>query len=189
MKNLYLLIASALLLSCSTTKQTTVAQQQDVYDVINAVMSYQEYIDTDDLLLDKLVVPYKHDVKGLYDEETPEDVILQQEKELLAAAGNAKAFPLDTTRIKGSYRWFAAQKHKEMFKDGYNNSGWEPLFKEYGERSYCLVSVPVFTKDRTIAVVTIRRTNDWQTGSGATFVIKKINGVWTVLGKSSMWIS
>lgn len=186
MKNFLCIPIVLLLFSCGGAKQTALTlQEQEVHNVINALIAKQHYIDKQTLVLDELQPIDKYELK----DKMYEGITAQQVQELLEAAKATGTFQLQTADIKGRFRWYPSVEHKQMFTKGDYYSGWEPLYEKYKERSYTTITNPIFTSDGTIAVVAIHTKNDWRMGSGGTYLLKKINGKWHCKGKIGGWIS
>lgn len=79
--------------------------------------------------------------------------------------------------------WFVGRKDR-----GSLDKRWDRFHKKYGKGFY-RISKPIFSKDKSVVIITQGFHCGGLCGSGGTYVYKKVDGKWEMVEMYSLWIS
>lgn len=71
-----------------------------------------------------------------------------------------------------------------------DNGGWDRFYRKYPKSAgYIQVSRPGFNAEKTLALVYVGNQRNWLSGGGEYVVLEKVDGVWKVKTRDTIWVS
>lgn len=66
---------------------------------------------------------------------------------------------------------------------------WDEFHKRYGKDGFCIISLPLFSRNHNIVIIRYSRSNGRLNASGGIFIYRKIANKWTKIMCIDGWIS
>ncbi|AWH85408.1 hypothetical protein HYN59_09900 [Flavobacterium album] len=155
-------------------------------------MSQRESLDKDGNLRDKLTNESYHETDYLVSKI--KNVFPKEDFRIIQRQLNDTiAFQLHSEKLLAEVNLISDDTISKMSHNAEqaNNSSlfWEQYHGKYGEKALITISKPIFSKNGTIAVVSLGYSYGRLSGYGQTFVLEKVNKKWKIKKVLSMWIS
>lgn len=201
MKILKLLILLFSLFSCEQASITShkekgegkqLVAENEIYQFVNYLLKdfslfgpINNIVVDKDLVLDPLLsVQDSITIVKMDSVFSSSDVIFlfQQSKNLKSFRFKSEKLPSKTVISSDTLLAFR-KTHKSL------TDYWKNFKKEFGSTGYCTISMPLFSVDKSKAIIRTSYHCGGFCGGGGTYIFKKENGKWTLIKTLSNWES
>ena len=185
----YILLFTALLFVSITHSQTTTKiTDEEIYEVINQLIpdssilinQFKLFDDTDKIR--RVIERYPNHFKS-EDKEYMYAQVYNKEHRIKKKFIEGKGKRLFSDKKIRRFFWFVNRKDR-----GNLDRRWDKFHKKYGKGFY-RISRPIFSKDKSVIIISEGFYCGGLCGSGGIYIYKKINGKWEMEEMYSLWVS
>ncbi len=191
----FLSVTSTILFSCEEKAimlSDTVPFEKETYEVVDFCLSLRESKDKNENLRNKLTneAYYETDyIVSAIEKAFPEDELLQIRKQLK----DTVSFRLRPEMLKEKVNVIPAETIQKMLREaekaGKGRLFWQLYHQKYGDKTLISISKPVFSKNGTMAVVSLSYSHGSLSGFGYTLLLEKTGDEWRIIRQLSIYIS
>ena len=180
-------------LSCGQISQEKkVIDEPAVYELISYILTTKEPVDftTCDKIAETTIGNFTIANEDTLNVQSIDTLFTKEDKEyLLEQFNQASSFRIkkDSLNSKTIIPWDTFQALRK--KDENARDFWTHYESKYGAGCFCSIDLPMFSKDKLTAIVTISRNCGSLNGYGGTYIYRKTKGKWIMVKALNTWIS
>ncbi|WP_423147336.1 hypothetical protein [Rubrolithibacter danxiaensis] len=158
-----------------------------IYQFVNYIVKTEIQFPIEEEIVDQDIEPFDSSIllsKTLKKTVLPEDVEFMREQ-----SKSIKDFHLSSKYIVGA-KVISGDTIKSFLdtKKG-NQEFWNRFEKKYGNRTFYSISMPLFSKDKSVAIARLGYHCNGTCGSGGLYIYKKVRKRWLKIETLETWIN